>query len=86
MNGPLCSDVHSLVDLIDDREGCVAEFDERHEVHDRRQRPLPTRLVGRRQLLHLVGGAERDQDLDRPLGIVCSGTGEERVSLDWISG
>lgn len=56
--------------LVHDREGCVAEFDERHEVHDRRQRPLPSRLVRRRQQLHLVRSPERDQDLDRPLGIV----------------
>ena len=71
MYGPFCSDVHTLVDLVDDREGCIAEFDERHEVHDRRQGPLPSRLVGRCQLLHLVRRSERDQDLDRPLGIVC---------------
>lgn len=56
--------------LIDERERRVAELDEGHEVHDRRERPLSSGLVGRCQELHLVGRSERDEDLDGPLGVV----------------
>lgn len=56
--------------LVDEGERSVAEFDQRHEVHDGRERSFSTRLMSRREELHLVGRSERDQNLDGPFGVV----------------